>query len=239
MKFNFKFQLTFLGSCNSQAILNTNYLYYRYFITGTGNNSPIMQCCLEKSTIASSGTIIAIKDRISLRLLRRIIQGFSNIFRLVSVFLKRGTHSLKFNEMIYVTFSLCLLILLCVKHVCAGITYGIDGVKSSNSAFEDAFWSTVLRWRKVRVVLTRAAGKYTVKALQPDRWQSNQLIHTAGLYIDLFFFFYLFIFYLFFFFFASKPRMPLARFEPVRQRYVASREANRFTDWAIRAPGMG
>ena len=94
MKFNFKFHLTFLGSCNSQAILNTTYLYYRYFITGTGNNFPIMQCCLEKSTIASSGTIIAIKDRISLRLLRRIIQGFSNIIRLVSVFLKRGTHSL-------------------------------------------------------------------------------------------------------------------------------------------------
>ena len=100
-----------------------------------------MQCCLEKSTIASSGNIPITdkntQDRISIRLLRRIVQG-SNIIRSV-VFLKRDTHSLKFNKVIYIIFSLCMLLLLCVKHICAGITYdGID-VKSSNSGFEDAF----------------------------------------------------------------------------------------------------
>ena len=39
------------------------YIYIRYFITCTGNNFPIMQYCQEKSTIASSGNIIAKKDK--------------------------------------------------------------------------------------------------------------------------------------------------------------------------------
>ena len=40
------------------------------------------------------------------------------------------------------------------------------------------------------------------------------LINTTVLYTELF---------------TSMPSMPLARFEPMRQRYVASREANRLT----------
>ena len=58
---------------------------------------PSMQCFLEKSTIVSLGNIPMDKnpqDRISIRWQRRIIQGFSNIIRLV-VFLKRNTHRLK------------------------------------------------------------------------------------------------------------------------------------------------
>ena len=115
--------------------------------------------------------------------------------------------------------SLCMLLLSCVN-IYAGITYGIDD-KSSNSVFEDAFWSTVLRWRKARIVLARAAEKYSAKPLQPGRWQSNHSLYKYFSPLNIF---------------AS---MSLAQFQPVRKRYVASGEANRFTDWAIRAPGMG
>ena len=56
------------------------------------------------------------------------------------------------------------------------------------------------------------------------------LIQSAGIFIDFFF--------MFFFFFLA--RMPPARFEPLRKRYVhvASRQTktHRFTDWAIRPP---
>ena len=50
------------------------------------------------------------------------------------------------------------------------LTYGID-IKSSNSASEDAFWLTVLGWRKARVVLDHAAGKYRAAG-------DSQTIHT-------------------------------------------------------------
>ena len=71
------------------------------------------------------------QDRISIRLHSKF-QGFSNIIKFV-VFLKRGTHSLNFNKMIYVTFFTLYAFIIMRKHICAGITYGID-VKSSNSA---------------------------------------------------------------------------------------------------------
>ena len=45
------------------------------------------------------------------------------------------------------------------------ITYNI---KSSNSVSKDAFWTTVLRWRKARVVLSCVAGKYSMKPPQPS-----------------------------------------------------------------------
>ena len=52
----------------------------------------------------------------------------------------------------------------------------------------------------------------------------ESLIHTVEFNIDMFSPLDIFL-----------PSMPLARLEPVRQRYVASREAKRYTDWAIRA----
>ena len=121
-----------------------------------------MQCCLEKSTTASSAGNIPVdknpQDRMSMHLQRRISQGFSNIIRLV-VFLVRDTHSLK---MIYITFfSLCILLLSCVKHICAGITSGID-VKSSNSKLLKTHFGR----------LSSAGGKpgqYSVKPPQPGR----------------------------------------------------------------------
>ena len=125
-----------------------------------------------------------------------------------------GTHILKFNKMIYITyFTLHAFIIMRKTHsLCAGITYGID-VQWSNSAFEDAFWSTVLRWRKARVVLDRAAETDT---LWSHRNPAGDALYWYFSPLDIF---------------AS---MPLAQFESVGQRYVAIRENNRFTDWAIR-----
>ena len=93
------------------------------------------------------------------------------------------------------------------------------------------FWTTVMRWRKARVILGRVARKYPVKPLQPCRWQSNHSYIPQG--FTLIFFLHHWIFFLHhWIFFAS---MPLVRFEPLRKRYVASHsESNRFTDWAIR-----
>ena len=72
---------------------------------------------------------------------------------------------------------------------------------------------TVLRWRLAKAVLGRAAGKY-----RETTWQVTvkPLVHTAGFYTDF-----------------SSPlnvfaSMPLARLEPVRQRYVTRYEANCF-----------
>ena len=92
-----------------------------------------------------------------------------------------------------------MLLLLCVKHICAGITYGID-VKSSNSKLLKTHFGR----------LSSAGGKpgqYSVKPRNP-----------TGEVKPLF---------------AIFASMPQAQLDPVRQRYVASREANRFTDWAI------
>ena len=61
----------------------------------------------------------------------------------------------------------------------------------------DAFWSTVLRWRKDRIVLGRAAGKHRNPAGDSQ---------TTGFYIDIFSPLDIF---------AS---IPLARPEPVQQR---------------------
>ena len=77
-----------------------------------------MQRCLEKSTTASSAGNIPMdknpQNRINIHLQRRIIQGFSNIIRLV--FLKRDTHSLK---MIYITFfTLHAFIIMRKTHMC-------------------------------------------------------------------------------------------------------------------------
>ena len=137
----------------------------------------------------------------------------SNIIRLV-VCLKRDMHSLKWFVLL---FSLCMLLLLCVKHihVCAGITYGIY-IKSSNSKRLKTHFGR----------LSSAGGKpgqYSVKAPQPGRWQLNHSLYWYFSPLDIF----------------TTCSMPLALFKPVQQRYVASREANRFTDWAIRSPGMG
>ena len=87
------------------------------------------------------------------------------------------------------------------------ITYGID-VTPSNSASKDAYDRLSLRWRKVRVVLDRAAGKYSVKLPQHGRWQSNHSYIPQGFDID---------FFHHSLFFASLPR---ARPEPLWKRYV-------------------
>ena len=108
------------------------------------------------------------QDRISIHLESRIIQGFSNIIRLV-VF-KRDTHSLKW--FIYF-FSLCMLLLLCVKHICAALTYGID-VKSSISKL--SFWSRIL----VDCLQLEESQDNTVIPPQPGRWSQTTL------YIDIF-----------------------------------------------------
>ena len=80
----------------------------------------------------SSGNI-AKKDQMSIRLLRRIIQGFSNIIRLV--FLKRSTSILKFNKTIYITFfaRLAFIIMRTVR-LC-----GNRGRQLELNSFEDAF----------------------------------------------------------------------------------------------------
>ena len=49
------------------------------------------------------------------------------------------------------------------------VTYGINA-KTSNSASKHAFWLTVLKWRKARVVLGHGVGKYSVKPLPPSLW---------------------------------------------------------------------
>ena len=60
-------------------------------------------------------------------------------------------------------------------------------VKWSSSASQDAFWLTVLRWRKARIVLGHAAGQYNMKPPQPGRWHPNNsyipqgFIHWADL----------------------------------------------------------
>ena len=84
-------------------------------------------------------------------------------------------------------------------------TCGID-IKSSKSASKDAFWSTVLRWRKAKVVLALPARKYSVKPPQPGRWQSHNSYISQG-------------FTLLFF---------------ILDIFIASHEPNHFTDWAIR-----
>ena len=92
-------------------------------------------------------------------------------------------------------------------------TYGID-VKLSNSASKDAFCTTVLRWRKARVVL--GSGNTLWNHRNPAG-TVKPLIHSAGIFIDIFF-------------------SPLDIFcqnadsNPLRKRYVAScqTKTNRF-----------
>ena len=75
---------------------------------------------------------------------------------------------------------------------------------------------------------SRLPGKYSVNSPQPGR--DNQTTHT----FRRDFHWHIFRHSIFF---AS---MPPARLEPLRKRYVASRQTktNRFTYWAIRAPSL-
>ena len=119
-----------------------------------------INCCLFGGNIPMDKNP---QDRISIQLQRRII-GFSNIIRLV-LFLKRDTHSLKW---LILLLSLYILLLLCVKHICAWITYGID-IKSSNSKLLKTHFGR----------LSSAGGKpgqYSVKPPQPGRWSQTTLI---------------------------------------------------------------
>ena len=63
-------------------------------------------------------------------------------------------------------------------------TYGID-VKPSNSASKDAFCTTVLKWRKARVVLG-CPGNTLWNHCNPAG-TVKPLIHSAGIFIDIFF----------------------------------------------------
>ena len=62
-------------------------------------------------------------------------------------------------------------------------TYGID-VKPSNSASKDAFCTTVLRWRKARVV---PAAREILCETTATRQGQSPLIHSAGIFTDIFF----------------------------------------------------
>ena len=100
--------------------------------------------------------------------------------------------------------------------------YGID-VKSSNSTSKDAFLNECL-WREESQgsSLSCAAGNYSVKPPQPGRWQSNSSYIPQG---------FILIFRHHSIIFAS---MPASATNPCGSDIVASRQANRFTDWAIR-----
>ena len=63
-------------------------------------------------------------------------------------------------------------------------TYGID-VKPSNSASKDAFCTTVLRWRKARVVLGCPGN--TLWNHRNPAGTVKPLIHSAEIFIDIFF----------------------------------------------------
>ena len=102
------------------------------------------------------------------------------------------------------------------------LTYGIN-IKPSSSASKDTFCTTVLRWRKARVVLGCLGN--TLWNHHNPAGTVKPLIHSAGIFIDIFF---------------SPLKMfsimlP-AWFKSLRKRYIASHQTNRITDWAIRAP---
>ena len=92
-------------------------------------------------------------------------------------------------------------------------TYGID-INPSSSTTKVAFRTTVLRWRKAKVVLG-----YPVTTLWNHRNPAGTvkpLINSAGIFLDIFFHHSIF--------YAS---MSPARFEPQRKRYVASRQTKK------------
>ena len=76
-----------------------------------------------------------------------------------------------------------------------------DSPNSSQSIIR----GTVLRWRKARILIGYVTGKYPVKKHTNPEGDSHPFIHTGG--------------------YSS-----LVRLEPVQQRYVACRKANRLSD---------